>query len=131
MQDIDELLESKYELLQEVLSLSVSVHYGADEEENILSFIDLYERRTEIFDKIKNIDENIIAISGDETSITNDEIKAIAKEILAFDDNYRKNEDEFKAFLNKKMKTINQSIKVNKTFNPLALSDIGDFSIEA
>ncbi len=117
MDNVNMLLEEKYSLLESVFELCNELTYTSNKEENIRTYIDFYEQRTPIFERIKDIDEEVIAHTSDDSKITNDKIKAISKKIIAFDENNRKNEDEFSNLLTKEMKKINQGIKVNKKFN--------------
>lgn len=130
MKDINKLLDKKYELLTEVLSLCKNVKYGKDMEENILEFTKLYDNREPIFEKLKVIDEIILEETGNSDDIIDERIKAISKEILTFDKDYIKNEDEFKTFLNKKIKEVNTSKKINQKFNKINYEMYSNFNIQ-
>lgn len=130
MENLDELLNEKYKLLTEVLSLCNNVNYSKDTEENVVEFTKLYSSRNEIFKKISIIDSKIIAITGDETLVKNDKIREVIKKIVAFDKNYRKSEDEFKIFLNKKIRDAKNTIRLNQRFNQVNYEDISNFNIQ-
>ncbi len=130
MEVVKSLLEEKYNLLTEVLSLCNNVQYGDDMEENIIHFTELYDDREDIFKEIYRIDEMIIDIVGDKESIRDEKIRKISKEIYDFDVNYIKNVDEFRAFLNEKMKEVNTQKKLNNKFNQVNYEVVGNFSIQ-
>ncbi len=130
MDNLNKLLDKKYELLTEVLSLCKNVKVSNEIEENIIYFSELYNDRQELFDQMKHIDEMIVEITGDIEKTKNDKINTVIQEIVEFDENYRKNEEEFKLYLNKKMKEINDSKKVNKKFNEINYEQVTGFSIQ-
>ncbi len=123
MDEVVELLEKKYELLRDVLTLCNNLKYHDDMEENMQIYIDFHETRQPIFEKLTSIDNLILEITNGEGSFTNDKIKAISKEILEFDRNNKKNEEEFKTFITTKMKTVSDGLKINKKLNPIAFVD--------
>ncbi len=130
MENVDKLLENKYNLLVEILSLCNNIKVGKDIEANIVYFTELYTDRQVIFDKIKIIDDMIIEATNDKSKVTNDKIKVISKKIVDFDINYRKSEEEFKQYLNKKLKEINTSKKINDKFNHINYEAVGGFSVQ-
>ncbi len=124
MEEVEVLLEKKYELLSDVLKLCKNLHYTSDMEENIQTYVDFYVNRKPIFAKLTNIDNLILEMTNGDGSFTNDKIKAISKEIIAFDVNNKKNEDEFKVYLTGKMKTVSDGIKINKRLHPRAFDEV-------
>ncbi len=130
METVNTLLEEKYNLLMEVLSLCNNIKVGKDIEENIVYFTELYTDRQFIFDEIKKIDDKIVRLTGNKTDASNDKIKEVSKKIADFDLNYRKNEDEFKIYLKKKLKDIKTSKKLNDKFKNINYEALGGFSVQ-
>ncbi len=130
METVKTLLEEKYNLLMEVLSLCSNVKVGKDIEENIVYFTELYTDRQFIFDEIKKIDDKIVRLTGDKANASNNKIKNVSKKIYDFDTDYRKSEDEFNIYLNKKLKDIKTTRKLNDKFNHINYEDIGGFSVQ-
>lgn len=130
MENVNTLLEEKYSLLMEVLSLCNKIKVGKDIEENIVYFTQLYTDRQFIFDEIKLIDDKIIKLTGDNARVKNEKIQEVSSKIVEFDTDYRKSEDEFKVYLNKKLKEINTTRKINDKFNHINYEEVGGFSIQ-
>ncbi len=124
MEEVELLLEKKYELLGDVLTLCNKLEYTSNMEENIQIYIDFYANREPIFEKITDIDNLILENTNGNGSFTNDKIKIISKKILEFDRNNKKSEDEFTLFLKGKMKNVSDGIKINKKFNPMVFEEI-------
>ncbi len=131
MEEVALLLEKKYELLNDVLTLCKNLKYTNEMEENIQIYIDFQEVREPIFAKLTGIDNLILEITDGEGSFTNDKIKEISKEILNFDKNNKKNEEEFNNYLKSKMKNVSNGLKINKKINPIAFVDsVGGLDIK-
>ncbi len=124
MDEVELLLEEKYKLLGDVLELCKNLNYTSDMEENIQIYIDFYVNRKPLFAKLTSIDNRILEITNGDGSFTNDKIKVISREILDFDKNNKKNEEEFKVFLTGKMKTVSDGIKINKKLNPVVFEEM-------
>ncbi len=124
MEEVELLLEKKYELLSDVLALCKNLNYTSSMEDNIQIYVDFYVNRKPIFAKLTNIDNLILEITNGNGSFTNDKIKAISQEIIAFDVNNKKNEEEFQIYLKNKMKSVSDGIKINKKINPRAFDEI-------
>ncbi len=123
MEEVKELLEEKFELLSDVLTLCKNLKYSDDMEANVQIYIDFQETREPIFTKLTEIDNLILEITNGDGSFTNEKIREISRAILEFDRNNKKNEEEFKVFLTGKMKNLNDGIKINKKLNPRAFLD--------
>ncbi len=124
MDEVEVLLEKKYELLGEVLALCNSLRYTSNMEENIQIYIDFHVNRKPIFAKLTSIDNLILEMTNGDGSFTNDKIKAISREIIEFDVNNKKNEEEFKVYLSSKMKSVRDGMKINQKINPRAFEEI-------
>ncbi len=121
MGEVELLLEEKYKLLSDVLALCNNLKYTDNIEDNMQVYIDFHVNRKPIFVNLTNIDNKILEITDGTGSFTNDKIREISKEILAFDRNNKKNEEEFKNYLTGKMKNVSNGIKLNNKINPQAL----------
>ncbi len=124
MEEVELLLEKKYELLGDVLALCKNLQYSDNMEENVQVYIDFYVNRKPIFAKLTGIDNLILEITNGKGSFTNDKIKALSKEIIEFDENNRKNEEEFKLFIMGKMKSVSDGIKINRKLSAVAYEDV-------
>ncbi len=124
MDEVEVLLEQKYELLSAVLELCNNLKYSDNMEDNIQIYVDFYVNRKPIFAKLTSIDNLILEMTNGDGSFTNDKIKAISKEIIAFDVNNKKNEEEFNNYLAGKMKSVSNGLKINSKLNPRAFDEI-------
>ncbi len=128
--DINKLYDNKLKLLNKVLELTSNVKFTDDLDSNVNKYTALYKKRADIFQEIYKIDDEIKRLFPKE-SITNEEMKNIANQIIEIDNVIDKKKDSFKDNLVDRVKGYKHSRKAREKFSPYAKNDFSTFESKA